>query len=278
MKRFIAACVMAVLLLTGMSGVSLNASEAYTVENLDITIHVQEDGRLLVSEAYDLNFNYYRSSFVRTITPTCHVPIQTVEGIVYRDYYFPITDIQCDRLLSITQNQDSLSVAMGDRDQTLTGRQSFTVSYTVQTTDLQLPEGTQMLYWTFVTSMDTTVEHLHYEIHMPKAFDPQEVFTSTGKYGDVKDTLSASVSGNVISGDLTQPLQANELATIKVNLPNTYFSFPQPLDVSLWHRSSRSCCCWPCSSSSGVSGATARCSSMCAANRRRICAARRSAM
>lgn len=234
MKRFIAACIMAVLLLMGMSGVSLNASEAYTVENLDITIHVQEDGRLLVSEAYDLNFNYYRSSFVRTITPTCHVPIQTVEGIVYRDYYFPITDVQCDRLLSITQNQDSLSVAMGDRDQTLTGRQSFTVSYTVQTTDLQLPEGTQMLYWTFVTSMDTTVEHLHYEIHMPKAFDPQEVFTSTGKYGDVKDTLSASVSGNVISGDLTQPLQANELATIKVNLPNTYFSFPQPLDVSLW--------------------------------------------
>ncbi|MFR9257056.1 MAG: hypothetical protein ACLVJ6_17040 [Merdibacter sp.] len=42
MKRFIAACVMAVLLLTGMSGVSLNASEAYTVENLDITIHVQK--------------------------------------------------------------------------------------------------------------------------------------------------------------------------------------------------------------------------------------------
>ena len=55
MKRFIAACIMAVLLLMGMSGVSLNASEAYTVENLDITIHVQEDGRLLVSEAYDLN-------------------------------------------------------------------------------------------------------------------------------------------------------------------------------------------------------------------------------
>ena len=32
MRRFIAACIMAVLLLMGMSGVSLNASEAYTVE------------------------------------------------------------------------------------------------------------------------------------------------------------------------------------------------------------------------------------------------------
>lgn len=233
MKRFIASCIVLVALFTSMFSVSLGAREAYTVENLDITIHVQEDGRLLVREDYDLNFNYYRSSFVRTITPTCHVPIQTEEGVVYQDYYFPITDIQCDRLLSITQNQDSLSVTMGDRDQTLTGRQSFTVSYTVQTTDLHLPEGTQMLYWTFVTSMDTTVEHLHYEIHMPKAFDPQEVFTSTGKYGDVKNTLSTQVSGNVISGDLSQPLQDNELATIKVNLPNTYFTFPQPLDVSL---------------------------------------------
>ena len=276
MKRFIASCIVLVALFTSMFSVSLGAREAYTVENLDITIHVQEDGRLLVREDYDLNFNYYRSSFVRTITPTCHVPIQTEEGVVYQDYYFPITDIQCDRLLSITQNQDSLSVTMGDRDQTLTGRQSFTVSYTVQTTDLHLPEGTQMLYWTFVTSMDTTVEHLHYEIHMPKAFDPQEVFTSTGKYGDVKNTLSTQVSGNVISGDLSQPLQDNELATIKVNLPNTYFAFPSRSMSAFALLSFPACCCWRCSSCSGVSAVTGKCLSMCAANHPRIWAARRS--
>ena len=38
MKRFIAACIMAVLLLMGMSGVSLNASEAYTVWSARHTI------------------------------------------------------------------------------------------------------------------------------------------------------------------------------------------------------------------------------------------------
>ena len=42
-KRFIASCIVLVALFTSMFSVSLGAREAYTVENLDITIHVQED-------------------------------------------------------------------------------------------------------------------------------------------------------------------------------------------------------------------------------------------
>ena len=71
-----------------------NAVEAYTVENLDITIQVQEDGKLLVFEEYDLNFNYYRSSFTRNITSTYHIPVTTTQGVVYRDYYFPVRDFR----------------------------------------------------------------------------------------------------------------------------------------------------------------------------------------
>lgn len=229
-KGCMIACLLALLLC--LFPRTANAVEAYTVENLDITIQVQEDGKLLVFEEYDLNFNYYRSSFTRNITSTYHIPVTTTQGIVYRDYYFPVRDIQGDRLLSVERNEDGSIVTMGEEGTQLTGRQKFSISYTVQTSDLQMPDQSQMLYWTLVTNLDTRVNHLHYEIEMPKAFDPQEVYTNTGKYGDVKNTLSMQVNGNIISGDLLQPLENNEMATIKVNLPNSYFTFPQPVDVN----------------------------------------------
>lgn len=209
------------------------AVEAYTVENLDIHIQVQEDGKLLVVEEYDLNFNYYRSTFVRNITSTYHIPVTSAQGVVYQDYYFPVHDISGDRLLSVERNEDGSIVTMGEKGVQLNGRQRFTISYTVSTGDLSMPDQSQMLYWTLVTNLDTSVKQLHYEIEMPKPFDPQEVYTNTGKYGDVKNTLSMQVNGNVISGDLLAPLGNNEMATIKVNLPKTYFTFPQPLDVNL---------------------------------------------
>lgn len=58
------------VLLLSMFPYTASAKEAYTIENLNITIRVQEDGKLLVQEDYDLNFNYYRSTFVRNITST----------------------------------------------------------------------------------------------------------------------------------------------------------------------------------------------------------------
>ena len=101
-KGCMIACLLALLLC--LFPRTANAVEAYTVENLDITIQVQEDGKLLVFEEYDLNFNYYRSSFTRNITSTYHIPVTTTQGIVYRDYYFPVRDIQGDRLLSVERH------------------------------------------------------------------------------------------------------------------------------------------------------------------------------
>lgn len=230
-KIWIGVCLIAVFFV--MFPKAGKAVDAYTVDNLNITIHVQEDGKLLVHEEYDLNFNYYRSSFVRNITSTYHIPTTTSQGIIYQDYYFPVRDIEGDRLLSVDRNEDGSVVTMGEKNKQLTGQQKFSISYTVQTSDLHMPDNSQMLYWTLITNLDTKVEHMHYEIYMPKAFDPQEVYANTGKYGDSKNTLSTQINGNVISGDLLQPLEKNEMATIKVNLPNSYFTFPQPVDGNI---------------------------------------------
>ena len=221
------------LLLSLFFPMQTKAVETYTIENLNITIQVQEDGKLFVTEEYDLNFNYYRSTFVRSITSTYHIPMTTNQGIVYEDFYFPIRDIEGDRLLSVERNEEGSVVTMGEKDTQLTGEQKFSISYTVQTNDLHMADNTQMLYWTLVTNLDTRVKHLHYEVQMPKPFDPQEVYTNTGKYGDVKNTLSMQVNGNVISGDLLQPLENNEMATIKVNLPKDYFIFPRSLNMNM---------------------------------------------
>lgn len=226
---WMSACICSCLLLP------VSAQEAFTIEDLHIHMSIQEDGSYLVSEEYTLNFTQQRHGFYRTI-PTKYEMKWTDETgeIENRSYFFPISDIDCDTNFVKDTNGNGVMIRLGDEDQYVYGLQTYRITYRVQTKDLDYKD-TQMVYWNLVgNSFDTTIKHMSYEIKMPKDFDESMISTYTGAYFSAFPNLSYEVNEHTITGELLEPLNNYESATIKIDLPSDYFQFPIPHDYLLY--------------------------------------------
>lgn len=213
------------------------AQEAFVIDDLKIHMVVAEDGTYTIEETYVMNFQQERHGFYRSIPTKYEMKWTDNESgeVEDRKYYFPITNINCGDAQYDTSYEDgSVIIKIGDPDKTIIGKQTYRISYQVQTKDLDY-NNTQMLYWNLVgNSFDTTIKSMSYTIKMPKAFDETQISTYTGAYLSAYQNLSYEVDGNVISGQLLKPLHNYESATIKLNLSDDYFTFPVPTNYLLY--------------------------------------------
>ncbi len=205
----------------------VKADEVFTIEDFTIKIEIDETGKFNIDETYILDFDMPRHGFYRTI-PNYYEMNWIIDGKpVDKEYYFPISDISCHGTnCEIERNAQGTRIQLGDGDRYVEGEQTYHISYTIQSRDLDL-NGSSMFYWNLIGGFDTQVEKMNYEIIFPTAIEQDAVFTSTGYFGENNQTLSAEVNGNVVSGELLLPLNNNENATIKVDLPDYYFNFPK---------------------------------------------------
>lgn len=206
---------------------SIQAAEAFVIDNVHIEMKVHEDGSMDIVETYQLNFSEYRHGFYRTIPTTYHQTWEMDGSPVEKSYYFPISKITCNTAFEIDESYDGVSIKLGDADHSVIGKQNYQISYHVQTKDLDL-NGIQMLYWNLIGNFNTTIRDFSYRIEMPKAFSAEDVYTYTGRYGASGDDLSFKVEGNTITGNLTSSMRRNSNATIMIHLPDDYFTFPEP--------------------------------------------------
>lgn len=209
-----------------------NAQEAFTIDDYDVTINVEENGALHIQETLMLDFSQYRHGFYRNI-PTSYSMSWVIDGkSVDKDYYFPVTDISCGGTkCSLDYDSQGVVIQLGDKNVEVIGSQLYTISYTVQTKDLDLKD-TQMLYWNLADNFDTTIKHLSFTINMPKSFNADEISAYSGFYGSVNNNISYEVKGNTITGETLSALDNYEAATIMVRLPADYFRFPEPKDFT----------------------------------------------
>ncbi|MEG0526676.1 MAG: DUF2207 domain-containing protein [Longicatena sp.] len=232
MKKIIR-CLLVSLGLCLFSILPVSAQEAFIIDQANIVMDVHEDGSIDIVETYQMDFTDYRHGFYRNIPNTYRMQFSEGGEVKTMNYFFPVSNIECSTTCEIEGNKDSVIVKLGDGDVTIIGKQDYTISYTIQTRDLRLDNKAQTLYWNLIGNFDTQVKDFSYEIRMPKGFDKNEVFTSTGAYGENGDTLSYEVDGTTIRGSLTNPLYNNEFATIRVNLGTDYFTFPEMKDYTV---------------------------------------------
>ena len=212
----------------------VKAQEAFIIDDYDIQIQIEENGKMKIQETLLLDFSKYRHGFYRSI-PTHYTMNWMIEGeAVNKEYFFPVSDIDCgNTTCSLDTSSEGVVIRLGDKNREIIGPQLYTISYSVQTKDLGI-NGEQMFYWNLVDNYDTTIEHLSYRIQMPKSFDTNSIYAYSGAYGDTNNNMTIKIEGNTIYGETLSPLNNYDAATIKVNLPNDYFVFPPMPDYSLY--------------------------------------------
>ncbi len=211
----------------------VHAQEAFVIDDLHISMKVSEDGGIDITETYQLDFSEYRHGFYRNI-PTSYTMEWLMDNqLEKKEYYFPVSEVSCNMECSLEGNEDAVVVKLGDPDKEVIGKHTYEISYHVKTKDLDLSNQAQALFWNLVSNFDTQILHLSYDITMPKAFDEKEIYTSSGAFGEASSNLTYQIDGLTISGEMKTALQPNESATIKINLPNGYFTYPEQKDYSL---------------------------------------------
>lgn len=212
---------------------NVNAQEAFIINNLNVVMDVHEDGSIDIVETFNLDFTENRHGIYRNL-PNEYSMTWNIEGEdVARKYYFPVSNVKCStKSCSIDKNDKGLIVKLGDEDKNVFGKNTMVLSYRVQTKDLDI-DGIQMLYWNIAGNFDTTIENLNFTINMPKTIEKEKIYTYSGKYLSDANNIEVELKGNTITGKTLSPLNNYENATIQVELPNDYFTFPPATDFSL---------------------------------------------
>lgn len=215
---------------------NIKASDTHEIDSLDIQMDVAEDGSIVVTERYNVYFYAQQHGFYRVIPTNYDMQWNVDNEIIKQSYYFPISDISCfDTTCDVEQNGSGVSIRLGDADRYVSGSQNYTISYKVQTKDLAIPnnENLQMIYWNLVGYDHAKINKLTYTIHMPKEFSEEGVYTTSGVYGNTTTDFINTIDGTTIYGESQSALSQSDATTIVVNLPEGYFTFPQPADYGL---------------------------------------------
>lgn len=223
MKKVIKLIALLTILLSFFSFVA--AKEVYTINNHDYKAIVNQDGTIDIIETITVSFNEKRHGIIISLPTTYQKNWQIEDQTVFRQYYFPITNV---KVLSNQKNKveyldNSVRIIFGDQDIYSNKQEVYMYRYRLVTRDLNL-DGLQMVFLNIVTSgWDATHENCDFSIQFPKDFSDDNIQTV---FPDDNGELIVNHQNNTITGHYNGIIAQDEGISILVDLGHDYFQFP----------------------------------------------------
>lgn len=197
----------------------------YYIESYDVSINVLEDNTLQIKEHISAYFNQPRHGIYRNI-PLKNT-VQRTDG-TQNTFYAKVKNLKVSEEYSDDSDlfSNECSFRIGDEDKTVTGSHAYTISY-----DYAIGRDTGVgydeLYYNIIgDGWDTYIQNVSFDITMPKDFDETLLGFSSGAYGSVgTDNIEYTVNGRSITGTLNKTLSPGNAFTVRLELPENYFSF-----------------------------------------------------
>lgn len=203
--------------------------EPYYITAYNVDIDVAEDNTLKVTEDIDVYFNEARHGIYRYIPLRNNV--ERADGSTAVTHA-KVSGINCSSPYSRSTENSQLVLQIGDEDETVTGEQHYTVSYTYALGQ-DVMDGMDELYYNIIGSgWDTYIDNVTFSITMPKDFNADLLGFSAGSYGfKGTDSIEYYVNDRQITGSLTRELGPYEAFTVRLELPEGYFYFNQTAHI-----------------------------------------------
>lgn len=200
------------------------SNEDYVFSNYDVTIDIGKDNILDITEVITADFSTPRHGIFRSIP--MYNKIQRDDGSLSKNNV-QITDLSCSDEYSTYFEDDSLIMKIGSPDYTVEGKHTYTIKYKYNLGRDTMKNGDEFYFNIIGTKFEAPIMHVDFELNFPDDFDSDKLGFSTGAagmYGYDEDDLKWSRSGNTITGYLIKPLNAYEGLTVRLELPEGYFS------------------------------------------------------
>lgn len=215
LKIFLTSFLFSIFFIVGVNFSTVLALDTgMTINDMDISVDVNEDRVFRVVEKINVNFLEDRHGIFRNIPLNKAVlSVNSVTDENGKKYEYTIESEGQDKIIKI-----------GDEDETLSGNTTYIISY-----DISYKGSLDSLSYNIVgPEWDTTIDKVNFTINMPKEFDKNQVEIFSGKLGDTSNNLvSFGVDGNAIKGETTTNLSPKTGITILLPLENGYFTEPE---------------------------------------------------
>lgn len=214
---------------------TVNAAN-YKTKGYDVNVVVSENGVLQITETMDVDFHTPSHGIYRYIPYSGDITYE-YGGMVYTSpYTVKIEDIDVPGFEKKVKNENgNVVVRMGSADQTVSGSVTYQLKYKAVVYD-DRDSKLDQLYWGLIpTDTPTPTEKATFRIEMPKEFDASKVAFAAERPGKVAfiagrlreaDDMAVDfhVEGNTIYGETSRELMAGEGVTLRVELPEGYFT------------------------------------------------------
>ncbi|MBQ9246752.1 DUF2207 domain-containing protein [bacterium] len=224
------------LLLTAFIFCFLSTNSAYAenfyIKNYDINITLFETNKVQVEEKIDVFFTSPSHGIYRSIPLSYNVRYPDGSS---RKVKSKISKISAtEKIPEVSLSNGFHIIKMGNANKLITGDKTYEIKYIYTLPNPNYKDGQEFYYNIVGTQWNTKIEHVSFNIQMPKEFDKDKVGLSIGSDGLVGFDNSGvfSIKGLNISGMTSRTLNNKEGITIRVSLPKDYFKIEKNKNIS----------------------------------------------
>lgn len=205
---------------------AITITGGYTIDSYDIDMVVNEDNTFDITETITTYFYVAKHGIYRKI-PLKNTVIRT-DGTTSKNKA-KITDISVNEDYTTSNENGYKVIKIGDANNTVTGKHTYTIKYKYDIGKDPLENADELYYNLIGDEWDTSISDISFKITMPKSFDSSSLGFSSGATG-LTDSSNVyyNVEDNVITGFVIGSLEAEEALTVRVTLPEGYFTATGP--------------------------------------------------
>lgn len=156
----------------------------YTITNYDVDMVVNEDNSIDVTEIIDVFFSEERHGIFRTI-PLKNT-VEREDGTITKNKV-KIENIKVNESYTDSIISNILEIKIGDANKTVSGYQTYEISYTYRIGKDPLKDVDELYYNIIGTLWTTNIEHVDFRITMPEDFDESKLGFTSGTKGSVRN-------------------------------------------------------------------------------------------
>jgi uncharacterized membrane protein YgcG len=225
----------AVLLAGTATAAPAMADEGFTITNFDVNAVISDTNVYTITETINADFTQAKHGIYRDIpvnqdfnrvgangtTVTTRVR-SSVSNVSVEGYSYTVSRFNGD-------NGSFIRIKIGDPDYTVTGRQTYKITYNLKFGNDGVNDFDEVYYNIIGTSWLVPIDRVTFSVTLPKDFDASKLGFSIGSAGssgyDPED-LHFNVDGNTVTGTVLRGLSPYEAVTMRVELPQGYFRVP----------------------------------------------------
>lgn len=194
----------------------------YYIDTYNITIDVNKDNSFDIKEEMLVYFNTSKHGIYRNIPMRNN--IERLDGTTSNNYV-SLTNVKTSPGSTIEKTDGNYVIRLGSESTLVNGYQTYIIEYNYNIGKDPLKDKDEF-YFNIIGPewVDTVIERVNFTINMPAEIDESLLGFSSGPVTSTSNNVYYEVDGNTITGYSYTPIYEGDALTIRLELPEGYFS------------------------------------------------------